>query len=198
MTFRDLTQDEINALVGTRHAATGLEFPPVGLQPYYNWLINSLHRLADAAFADFRVVRSDDADTAVFVTPGRALIFGVTLTHEGQTIDLAPYNNNTAILWLHDQEGVATLGHDTLATSWPAYPHIPLAQIELASGVITSIEDLRPQSALTVGAHLRRIDAIDNLTQSISMSPTQSQVQILQDTLNQLIDGLRQSGLLTP
>ncbi|NJL32438.1 MAG: hypothetical protein HC898_12940 [Phycisphaerales bacterium] len=76
MGYRDMELDEIQALVGERHAVTGMEYPPQGLQPYYQWLISSLHQLAQASAGAFRVDRDADLLTSVYVAPGRARWMG--------------------------------------------------------------------------------------------------------------------------
>lgn len=53
MPSQDLSTQQIAALVGGVHPITGVSYPEAGLQPYYEWLIGSLHRLAEAAAGDF-------------------------------------------------------------------------------------------------------------------------------------------------
>lgn len=149
MTIRDLSSDQITELVGTRHAVTGVEFPPAGLQPYHEWLVRQLHHLAESSAGNLRVVPDDTAQTTVRVMPGRASIGGVALVYGGGAIDLATYNNDTAYLWLEDDSGAASIGIATDAAGWPGSAHIKLAEVTLAAGVIVEILDRRFETMLS-------------------------------------------------
>lgn len=150
MTIRDLTSEEVTALVGTRHDATGVEFPPAGLQPYHEWLVRQLHHLAQSAAGDLRVVRDDANDTTVRITPGRASIEGVALVYSGGVLDLASYNNDTAYLWLADDSGAALIGAGSDAAGWPGSAHIKLAEVVLEAGTIVAMLDRRFETMLSV------------------------------------------------
>lgn len=149
MTLQTLTLDQAIARIGQRHARTGLEYPRPGLQPYFEWLLASLELLADASAGDFRVVREDGAATSVRIMPGRASIGGVKLAFDGQVIDLAAYDEQTALLWLENSGGAA-LNFTDSASGWPASAHIPLAEVTLAGGEITSVTDLRFETLFKV------------------------------------------------
>ena len=150
MAIKDLTSDQINTLVGTRHEQTGFEYPPAGLQPYYKWLLRQLHHLAESSAGAFRVVRDDIDSTTVRVMPGRATIGGVVLAYSGGTVDLAGYNNDIAYLWLEDNSGSAAIGVADDASGWPAGLHIKLAEIETVAGVIVSVLDRRFETMLSI------------------------------------------------
>jgi hypothetical protein len=147
MTIRELTNEEIETLVGTRHAGTGMEYPPNGLQPYYQWLMRALHLLAEASASALRVAPDQDTPTAVCVAPGRATVGGSVLAYTGGTVDLAAFNNATAYVWLHDAGGAAVTAGASSA-GWPATPHLKLAEVTLAGGQITSILDRRFEAML--------------------------------------------------
>lgn len=150
MAIRELASDEIEGLVGTRHPGTGIEYPPIGLQPYYEWLVRALHLLAESSLGALRVSADDSSATSVWVAPGRASISGVVLDHPGQLLDLSTYNNDTAYIWLFDNLGTPSIGTATDAAGWPVTPHLKLAEVTIASGVITHILDLRIEQILSV------------------------------------------------
>lgn len=150
MGYRDMELDEIQALVGERHAVTGMEYPPQGLQPYYQWLISSLHQLAQASAGAFRVDRDADVLTSVYVAPGRATVDGVVLVHQGGSVALAIYNNALAYIWLENESGAAKIGVGESTEGWPVALHIKLAEVTLAGGVITGVLDRRFESMLRV------------------------------------------------
>jgi len=150
MPTKDLTLDELQALVGTRHAVTDFEYPPNGLQPYYQWLMNTLHLLAESSLGALRVSASDASDTSIRIAPGRATVSGVVLDFAGQTSDLAAYNNDTAYIWLQDNAGSPQIGIGADASGWPAGAHLKLAEVTLASGQITQILDRRIEQVLSV------------------------------------------------
>jgi len=149
MPIKELTPDQIDGLVGTRHAVAGLEYPPNGLQPYYHWLLRSLHLLAESSLGALRVAADDASDTSVIIAPGRATISGVVLDFAGQTIDLSAYNNDTAYIWLFENAGAVGLGIGADAAGWPVTPHIKLAEITLAAGVITQTLDRRLETVFS-------------------------------------------------
>lgn len=148
MSIKQLTTEEIIDLVGTHHAGTKMKYPSRGLQPYYEWLLQSLHLLAESSAFPFRVARDDANDTSVFILPGRASIGSVALDYTGETIDLAAYNNGTAYLWLEDDAGSPLISSANDATGWPGGAHIKLAEVTLAAGRITQIIDRRFETML--------------------------------------------------
>ena len=150
MTIRDLSSEEVTALVGTRHETTGVEYPPAGLQPYHDWLVRQLHHLSEGSAAALRVVRDDASDTTVRIMPGRATIAGVVLVYEGGTQDLATFNNDTALLWLKNDSGSAVIEAAASGTGWPVDPHIKLAEVAIDAGVVAAILDRRFETVLSV------------------------------------------------
>lgn len=145
----DLATDDIAALIGTRHAGTGVEFPPAGLQPYHDWLIRTLHRLAESSAGALRVSRAD-TDASVHVAPGRASIDGVALGLAETTLDLAAFNNSTALVWLADDSGSAVVAAADTGTGWPGTPHLKLAEVTLSAGVVASVLDRRFETVFRV------------------------------------------------
>jgi hypothetical protein len=150
MAVRELSAEEIEALVGTRHGVTGMEYPPQGLQPYYQWLIRTLHLLAESSAGALRVAQDASSPTAVTVAPGRASIQGVALSYEGGVIDLAGFNNDTVYVWLFDDSGAAAVGFGAEGDGWPVQAHIKLAQVTLEAGAITGILDRRFETVFRV------------------------------------------------
>lgn len=147
MAIQTLTLEQAVALIDQRHPRTGFAYPRPGAQPYFEWLIATLELLAEASAGDLRVVRDDASPTTVRIMPGRASIAGVVLEHPGETIDLAPFNNDTSLLWLEDDAG-PTVGSADAATGWPAGTHIPLAEVTLDAGEITDVLDRRFETIL--------------------------------------------------
>jgi hypothetical protein len=143
MSIQELTSAEIEALVGTRHPATGMEYPPVGLQPYYDWLLRTLHLLAESSAGALRVAGDDGGAMTVAVTPGRVSIDAVPLDFPGGTLDLTAFDNDTALLWLYDGGGTAAVGAALAGDGWPGVNHIKLAEVTLAEGQIVAILDRR-------------------------------------------------------
>lgn len=150
MSYQPLTSQQIQTLVGTRHGATGLAYPPLGLQPYYDWLIQSLHLLAESSLAAFRVAQDDADALSVRIAPGRCTISAAVLDFPGQTLDLGAYDDDTALIWLDSDLGVPTVGHDTQAAGWPTGDHLKLAEVTCASGAISSILDRRLETVFRV------------------------------------------------
>lgn len=150
MSIKELSTNQIEGLVGTRHAVTGIEYPPTGLQPYYEWLIRALHLLAESSFGALRVVAGDESDTVVWIAPGRASISGVVLDFAGLSVELSSYNNDTAYLWLYDNSGSPGIGVGADVSGWPGGAHLKLAEVAIASGQITQIIDRRIDQVLSV------------------------------------------------
>lgn len=150
MPQRDLTPQQVEDLIDTRDPATGLLYPPAGMQPYHDWLIQSLHRLAGSAAGDLRVSTGEASATSVYIAPGRATVDSAVLVHPGGDLELGAYNNDTALIWLEDDAGSAQIGAAAGGTGWPAGTHLKLAEVELAGGEITLITDRRFEAMLSV------------------------------------------------
>ncbi len=150
MPIQELTSDQIDSLVGTRHPSTGIEYPPNGLQPYYYWLLRALHLLSESSFGELRVAEDDSSVTAIQIAPGRVTISGVVLVFPGQINDLSLFNNDTVNVWLRDNAGSPEVGVNADASGWPVTPHIKLAKVTLAAGVISSILDRRFETVFSI------------------------------------------------
>ncbi|MEM6333750.1 MAG: hypothetical protein AAF823_10475 [Planctomycetota bacterium] len=148
MSTPDLTPTQADALTDTRDPRTGLRYPPIGLQPYHRWLLDTLHRLAAHAASDYLVTPDTATPTSIHVAPGRASIGGTPLPHAGTTLELAALNNDTALVHLTDNAGSPELAASASAVGWPATPHIKLAEVTLAAGAITAITDRRFETIL--------------------------------------------------
>ncbi len=151
MTIQELSTGEIESLVGTRHAAGRFEYPANGLQPYYQWLVASLHLLGEASAGGFRVDRDNANGTTVAIAPGRATLDDVVLVYLGGTNDLAVFNNDTVYMWLHNNGGVASIGQGSAVTGWPTAVHLKLAEVTLLDGLITQILDRRHEAIFQEG-----------------------------------------------
>lgn len=143
MSIKELSPDEIDGLVGTRHPVTGVEYPPNGLQPYYHWLIRALHLLSESSVGAFRVAAEDTSGTTIQIAPGRASLSGVLLEFAGGVVGLSGFNNDTAYVWLYDNAGSASVGVAPDSTGWPGTTHLKLAEVVIASGQITQVLDRR-------------------------------------------------------
>jgi hypothetical protein len=150
MPIKELTPDQIDSLVGTRHPSAGIEYPPNGLQPYYQWLIRALHLLAESSLGALRVAGDDSSDTTITIAPGRVTISGVVLDFTGQTSDLSAFNNDTAYVWLRDNAGSPGIGINGASGGWPVIPHIKLAEVTITAGAITGILDRRTETVFSV------------------------------------------------
>jgi len=148
MGLERLSLDQIEQRVDSVHAATGMRYPPRGLQPYYEWLMQTLHLLAESSAGSFRVAKDDGGPTVAGVLPGRATIDGVTLVYDGGTVELGSFNNETAHIWLVDNGGGAEIGAGSASDGWPSEKHIKLAEVTLSGGEITSIVDRRFETML--------------------------------------------------
>lgn len=148
MASLDLTSQQITDLVGDAHGITGLSYPEAGLQPYYEWLIRSLFRLAEASAGDLRVWHDADDAASVWVAPGRCSVAGQALSFAGGTIDLGTYNNSTALIWLQDNAGAAEIATADTSTGWPVGDHLKLAEAQLDTGEVTLITDRRFETLL--------------------------------------------------
>lgn len=155
MAIVELTAAQARALAGARHAETGVLYPEEGMQPYYLWLVRSIHALASASAGSLRVAPDDATPTSARVAPGRATLQRASLAFEGSTIDLAAFNNAVAYVWLYDHSGAAAIGVGASGDGWPITPHVPLAEVTLANGSVQSILDRRFDTVLLS----RRADA---------------------------------------
>lgn len=154
MAVRELTGDEITALVGMRHESAGFEYAAGGLQPYYEWLMRSLHLLGESAAGELRVARDESGEARVWIAPGRAVVDGRAWLLDGQVVELATLNNETAYVWAEVVSEQLVVAADVAANGWPANAHIKLAEVVIEAGQVTSIIDRRGEGRLS-DAHTR-------------------------------------------
>lgn len=146
------TGTEISALIGTPHPKTGGLVIPRGTQNFDEPVNNALLQAADASAGFCQVFADDAAGTTARVLAGRVLLNGVILVYAGGTISLSSYNNDTAYVWLQNNgSDAAQISAAADGTGWPSGNHIKLAEVTLASGVITTIVDRRPETFLSDG-----------------------------------------------
>lgn len=150
MPIKQLSSEDIRELAGTRHSVTGFEYPPAGLQPYYEWIVRTLHLLSEASVGQLRVSPDESGATVIIVAPGRASISDVPLDYAGETIDLSQYNNSTVYVWLEDDGGSASVNYALSTSGWPTGAHIKLAEVTLAGGAIIEVLDKRFETILRV------------------------------------------------
>ena len=150
MAVRDKTSAQIAALVQTRAANTGFEYPEAGRQPYHEWLIREMAHIDEAANGSL-LVKDENATMTIRVMPGEATLDGVALVYAGATVDLSAFNNDVAYVWLHDSGGgVAAINKGTDAAGWPTTAHVKLAEVTLSAGLITAIADRRARTAVSL------------------------------------------------
>lgn len=150
MAIEPISQDQILAQVDQRDSTTGVLTPPVGMQPYYHWLMESLQLLSDASCGALRVVKDDASDTTIRIMPGRATISGTVLDVATTTRDLATFNNLTVYVWLEDDTGSAKVDVASSVDGWPVATHIKLAEVTVTAGVITDLLDRRFETLFSV------------------------------------------------
>ena len=143
------TSDALDALVHTRHSITGIEYPPAGLQPYHDWLLQTLHLLAQASAGNLRVTPDADDPLSVWVAPGRASLGGVPLAWPGGSLDLASHHNSTLLIRLEKQGESPAIVAASLDDPPPAAPHLTLAEVTLDAGRISRIVDRRFETILS-------------------------------------------------
>ncbi len=149
MPASELTGEEITALVGSRHEVVGFAYPAAGLQPYYDWLMKTLHLLGDSSAGELRVARDESGASRVWVAPGRVVLAGRAYAFMGALIDLATLNNETAHVWAKVGDDAVSIGAGVAGDGWPDEAHIKLAEVAIEAGMLTSITDLRAVGRLT-------------------------------------------------
>jgi hypothetical protein len=148
MPAHELNSEQITELIGTLDPTTGITYPAPGTLPWYDWLIRTVHRLASASAGALAVYPDAEAASNVHVAPGRCSIDGVALDFTGGSLDLASFNNATALVYLEDNAGVPAIQAATTLDGWPGTPHLKLAEVSLASGAVASILDRRFETFL--------------------------------------------------
>lgn len=147
MAVKDPSNTTILGLVNSRANRSAWLVAPAGLQPAYFWLMATLLHLDAGTVADFLVKPDDASPTTIAVLPGRCTIGGNGVAYPGGTLDLAAYNNSTALIALVASSGAASI---SVGTSWPGGTHHKLAAVTLSAGQITAITDRRFESHFTV------------------------------------------------
>jgi hypothetical protein len=150
MAIEQLSGEAIEQRIGTQHEQTGIEYPSRGLQPYYEWLIRTLHLLAESSAAALRVARDEQSATMIRILPGRASIDGTALAYAGGTQELGSFNNDTAYVALIETSGQPAIDVRTASNGWPSAAHIKLAEVTLDGGAITAVVDRRFETMLKV------------------------------------------------
>ncbi|MEM1353382.1 MAG: hypothetical protein AAGC44_02075 [Planctomycetota bacterium] len=148
MPAKDLTPEQIVALTDTADPTTGVTYPAAGTQPWYEWLIRTVHRLAQSSAGDLAVYADEDAASSIYVAPGRCSIDGVALTYAGGALDLSLFNNATALVYVEDAGGSPSVGAATTLDGWPAGSHLKLAEVTLAGGQVATLLDRRFETIL--------------------------------------------------
>ncbi|MCC7408777.1 MAG: hypothetical protein IT442_11945 [Phycisphaeraceae bacterium] len=136
-----------SVLVGlTEDSATGVQYIPTGLNPYYVEFRRLVQRmlLACGRANDFRPYQ--DGNLSFGVRAGRCLIHGTAVTFAGATgVEVAGESQTWA--WL-DAEGQLATGVTGLPTDRTGM--LPIARIVSGTSSISEIEDLRGEAFLHV------------------------------------------------
>lgn len=145
MAEKNLTDNDAQALANTTDSDTGVTYPEASVN---NWLADRNRmddRLLDTAkpAGACRVYEVDGNADAIGVYPGTVVFDGSLLTYAGSTID-GLTDNDTTYIWL-ESDGGGGLQIDSAVdgTGWPANSHWKLAEVTMASAVITGIVDKR-------------------------------------------------------
>lgn len=152
MSEKLLTDDEALALSGTTDAATGLVHTTVGQFNHAadrKRVDDQVRRVALLA-NNLRVYEVEGNADAIGVRPGRCQLAGVAYSYAGldPAVDSLA-NNDTTYIWAEDDGGGALQIDSAIdATGWPSNPHLKLAEVTLAAGVITSIVDRRADASM--------------------------------------------------
>ncbi|HAI11065.1 MAG TPA: hypothetical protein DCM28_05130 [Phycisphaerales bacterium] len=146
MAEKALTNTQANALAATTNATTGMTYPTANEDPWmaaYNRQLDQVNAVAVRG-NDLRVYEVDGNADAIGVRPGRKAFANTVLIYAGAdpAVDSLT-DNDTTYIWLYNASGAATIGSAIDATGWPAVPHVKLAEVTMADGVITSILDRR-------------------------------------------------------
>lgn len=140
-----LTDDEALALGGTTDSRAGFLYPTVGEAEYGAKLLRLFAKLAANAVTDLQVYAVASNADAVGVRAGRCTLAGTIYSYAGEDPALDGLtDDDTTYVWAED-DGAGSLQIDSAldGTGWPATAHIKLAEVTMASGVITGIVDRR-------------------------------------------------------
>lgn len=153
MAIKQLSTSEANALAGTTLSNTGAPIPAIGDSSYTDEIHSAMNQLDLSAASWLRVVEIDGNADAIGVLPGRLTIEGQTKTYAGDTdaggaVD-GLTDDDTTYIWAYLSGGSVTIGSAIDGTGWPSYPHVKLAEVTMASGVITAITDRRAEAIFT-------------------------------------------------
>ena len=148
----NLTSEQIATLVGSRHPIAEYERPALGLQPYYDWLLQSLERLGDACVGQLRVSRDSASDVHVYVAAGSVRFGASLLAVPAQSLDLAAFDDKTALIAVEESGVTAVVSAIDSATGWPAGDHLKLAEVTITGGDITGIVDRRLDPLFTASS----------------------------------------------
>lgn len=144
-----LTDDQAVALSATTDSSTGAVYPSVAVNNWAAAIYRFLHRvLAALNVANaLRVYTIDSNADAVGVRPGRIDIAGTVLDYAGADPAVDGLTNNaTTYIWIYNSSGSAAVASGASGGGWPTYEHIKLAEVTMASGVITTIVDRRSEA----------------------------------------------------
>lgn len=148
MPAQELSSSQIAELIGTTHPTTGTTYPAPGTLPWYDWLMRTVHRLSSASAGALAVYPDAETPSSIYVAPGRCSVDGVALDYPGGVVDLASFNNATALIYLTNDNGTPTVAAATTLDGWPVSPHLKLAETELATGTVAAIVDRRFETFL--------------------------------------------------
>lgn len=194
MALDQLTDDEALALLGTTDADTGIAYPQLLQSRWAEAIARGMHRTLEVALTDLRVLAVSGNADAVAVLPGAVQVGNTLLEYAGADPAVDNLTDNDAtFIWAYNDGGSLAIDSAVDATGWPSVAHVKLARVTMASGVITSIDDLRGANAL----RLALAGTVADLDQTISGTYSQSEVQAISDKVDALLAALRTNGTLT-
>ena len=140
----EIYPEEQELLAITEDEHTGVEYIPTGKTPYYLEFRKLLHRLTLAAARSGDLRPFADGAATIGVKSGRAVINGQNINFAGAE-DVALTNNALNRVYL-DETGALQITTGDFPGDRSVY--LPLAEVTLDAGVITSLTDLRGEAFL--------------------------------------------------
>lgn len=148
MAQKKLTDAEAATKYGTTDR--GLTYPAVTNNNWGPDVIRSLFRLLEMTLDDLQAYQTDANADSVGVRAGRGVIDGTNCTYAGADEAVTSLaNNDTTYVWATASSGAIAIASAIDGTGWPSVPHIKLAEVTMAAGVISALVDRRYGVALT-------------------------------------------------
>ena len=192
MAERLIDADEALALSGATDPdhGSGVPYPTDGQDPWFVWLVQCINQLinSSALTNNLRVFADAEAAMEIGVRPGVATINDEVLALAAVAeLDLSGNDNDTTLVWAAKDGSALTIASAVEGTGWPETPHVPLAEVTITDGAITSIIDRRRQVMLAVHEAAAVADIAD---------PGSASAEDVASKVNDLLGALRDAGLM--